>query len=75
MDVANPFPIPKFREHTQANLDNCKLAYDDIKYMVRVLATMLCTYVQWASQSHGEIVATSLVQHYPFLKEHVSFFV
>lgn len=71
-DLPNPFPIPKFRQHTQTNLDNGRLADDDRKYMVRVLATMLCAFVQRPSMRECEIVAQSLVQQYPFLKEHVS---
>lgn len=70
--VPNPFPIPIFRAHTQQNLDAKKLADDDRKYIVRVLATMLCTYVPRPSMKHCEIVAKSLVLKYAFLKEYVS---
>lgn len=68
----NPFPIPMFRVDTQANLKDKKLGDDDRKYIVRVLATVLCTYVQRPSMRDCEIVAKSLVAKYSFLKEHVS---
>ena len=69
----NPFPIPMFRVDTEANLKDKKLGDDDRKYIVRVLATVLCTYVQRPSMRDCEIVAKSLVAKYSFLKEHVSF--
>ena len=71
--VPDPFPIPVFRAHTQHSLDKKKLADDDRKYIVRVLATMLCTYIPRPAKKHCEIVAKSLVKKYEFLKEHVRF--
>ena len=70
--MPDPFPIPIFREATEANLSNKRVAHDDRKYIVRVLATMLCSYVQKPSMSHCKIVAQSFVQKYRFLKEAVS---
>ena len=49
-----------------------KLANDDRKYMCRVLATVLQTYVQRPSVAHCEVVAKALVRKFPFLKEYVS---
>ena len=69
----NPFPIPMFRVDTQKNLKDKKLGDDDRKYIIRVLATMLCTYVQRPSMRDCEIVAKSLVARFSFLKEHVSY--
>ena len=50
-----------------------KLGDDDQKYIVRVLTTVLCTYVRRPSMRDCEIVAKSLGQSISFLKEHVSF--
>ena len=61
-----------FRVDTEENLKDKKLGDDDRKYIVRVLATVLCTYVQRPSIRDCEIVAKSLVAKYAFLKEHVS---
>ena len=66
--IPNPFPSPMFRVDTQASLRE-KLGEYDRNYMVRVLATVLCTYVKGCQ---CEIVAKSLVAKYSFLKEHVS---
>ena len=44
--MPDPFLIPIFSEATAANLSNKRVARDDRKYIVRVLATMLCSYVQ-----------------------------
>ena len=71
--IPNPFPIPVFRDHTQSNLTMKRLADDDRKYIVRVLAIMLSTYTPRPSMKHCEIVAKSLVTKYGFLKEHVRF--
>lgn len=73
LQVPNPFPIPVFREITEKNIAKKRLAGDDRKYMVRVLATMLNTYVQKPTMKHCGIVAESLVMKYSFLKESVSF--
>lgn len=70
--VPDPFPIPKFRQHTQNNLEKSRLADDDRIYIVRVLGTMLCTYVQRPKMNECGVVAQSLLKQYPFLKEYVS---
>ncbi len=70
--VPNPFPIPSFRQSTEENFRNNIIADDDRKYVVRVLAIMLCTHVQRPSMSDCEIVARSLVAKHPFLKQYVS---
>lgn len=72
MQVPDPFPIPTFRDSTESNLAEGKVANDDRKYMVRVLATMLCTYVQKPRMNDCSIVAASLLRKYSFLKESVS---
>ena len=69
---ADPFPIPTFRERTEVNLSQRKLADDDRKYIVRVLITLLCTYVQRPTMKNCRAVAASLVLKYAFLKESVS---
>ena len=50
-----------------------KLADDDRKYIVRVLATILTSYIRRPSMRHCGIVADSLVAKHTFLKESVSF--
>lgn len=72
--MPNPFPISMFRGSTEDNLANKRLGEDDRKYMVRVLATMLCTYVQHPTMKNCAVVAESLLRKYSFLKESVSFF-
>ena len=64
--VPNPFPIPNFRDRTEENLANKKIADDDRKYMVRVLATMLCTFKQAPSRNDCGVVAESLVRKFSF---------
>lgn len=73
--MPQPFPIPVFRESTETNIRNKKLADDDRKYMVRVLATMLTTYVQRPSMNHCAIVASSLLAKFSFLRESVSVYI
>ncbi len=63
------FPIPRFRPNTQHNFDNNLLIDSDRKYVVQTLATMLMTYVQKPSLEHCDIVACTLVDKYPFLKD------
>ena len=70
--VCSPFPIPKFRQHTQNNLEKGVIGDDDRKYIVSVLGTVLLTHVQRASRRDCLIVAESLVRQYPFLKDPVS---
>ena len=70
--IPDPFPIPTFRERTEANLSQRKLADDDRKYMVRVLGTLLCTFVQRTTMKNCRTVAASLVRKQAFLKESVS---
>ena len=53
------------------NFKNKWLDDDDRKYVVRTLATMLCTYVQSPSTADCEVVAKSLVAVHPFLKQMV----
>lgn len=48
------------------------MADDDRKYIVRVLATMLCTHMQRPGMKHCAIVAESLLRKHNFLKESVS---
>ena len=72
MRIPTPFPIPRFRKHTQMKLDKKLLTSDDRKYMVSVLGTMLLTYVETASKNDCLIVAEALIRRYPFLKEPVS---
>ena len=67
----DPFPIPRFKADTEEQLQNCRFGDPDRRYIVRVLATMLCTYVQRPSSHDCEIVAKSLVCKHPFLKEYV----
>ena len=50
-NAPNPFPIPKFRQHSQSNLEKGILGDDDRKYMVSVLGTVLFTYVYTTSIS------------------------
>ena len=70
--LPDPFPIPIFRRGTEEALKNKKFDLDDRRYMVRVLATMLLTYVQHASMRDCEVVAKSLIRKYPFLGDFVS---
>ena len=69
--VPDPFPIPTFRKSTESNFHAKKLADDNRKYVVRTLATMLCTYVQRLSTADCELVARFLVATHPFLKQPV----
>ncbi|XP_065892420.1 uncharacterized protein [Dysidea avara] len=70
--VPDPFPIPRFRKATEESFNQKRVADDDRKYVVRTLATVLCTYVQNPSMKDCEVVAKSLVATYPFLKQHHS---
>ncbi|ORU95102.1 MAG: hypothetical protein A6F71_10580 [Cycloclasticus sp. symbiont of Poecilosclerida sp. M] len=63
-----------FRDSTEQNLGKKRLGEDDRKYIVRVLATMLCAYVQHPTMKNCAIVAESLLRKYSFLKESVSLF-
>lgn len=63
-----------FRKSTEKHLADKRMGEDDRKYMVRVLATMLSTYVQRPSMKDCSVVAESLVRKYSFLKESVSSF-
>ena len=67
------FPIPVFRPSTEDNLSKKRLADDDRKYIVRVLATILTTYTQRPRMKDCEIPAQALVRKYSFLKESVSY--
>lgn len=67
-----PFPIPMFKEEVEKSLSKKKPCNEDRKYMVRVLATVLLTYVQKPSMRHCEIVAKALLRKFPFLQEYVS---
>uniref|UniRef100_A0A1X7SLK8 Uncharacterized protein n=1 Tax=Amphimedon queenslandica TaxID=400682 RepID=A0A1X7SLK8_AMPQE len=71
--VPDPFPIPQFCDETQKNLDIGKFTEQDKNYMVRTLATMLCTFVTRPKTADCEIPAKALVAKYPFLKSVVSF--
>ena len=62
LQVPNPFPIPNFWDRTEENLEIKKIADDDRKYMIRVLATMLCTYKQAPSRNDFGVVPESLVR-------------
>lgn len=73
LQVPDPFPIPAFRETTEENLNQRQISDNDRKYMVRVLGTLLCTYIQRPTMKHCRTVAQSLVRKYAFLKEAVSY--
>lgn len=66
--IPNPFPIP---ESTENSLSIKRLTGGDRKYIVRVLATMLSTYMQKITTTHCANVANSLLRKYSFLKESV----
>ncbi|XP_065892856.1 uncharacterized protein [Dysidea avara] len=59
--VPDPFPIPRFRKATEESFNQKRVADDDLKYVVRTLATVLYTYVQNPSMKDCEVVAKSLV--------------
>ena len=61
-----------FKEEVETSLSHRKLCDDDRKYIVRVLATVLLTYIQKPSMRQCEVVAKALVRKFPFLKEYVS---
>ena len=69
----DPFPVPMFKQDVEESLAKKIFTDDDRKYICRVLATMLQTYVQRPSIKQCEIVAKALVREFPFLKEYVSF--
>lgn len=62
-----------FKQDVEDSLAEKKLTDDDHKYMCRVLATVLQTYVQRPSLKQCENVAKALIRKFPFLKEHVSY--
>lgn len=70
--ICSPFLIPKFRQHTQNNLEKGVIGDDDRKYIVSMLGTVLLSDVQRASRRDCLIVAESLVRQYPFFKDPVS---
>ena len=70
--LPDPFPIPMFKIDVEKSLCEKKLCADDRKYIVRVLATVLLTHVQRPSKRQCEVVAKSLLNKFPFLKEYVS---
>ena len=72
VQVPIDFPIPTFRPSTEESLEKERLADDDRKYIVRVLATVLTTYVQRPRMKDCEIVAKALLRKYSFLMESVS---
>lgn len=67
--LPRPFPIPKFRPNTEANMQKKVLTDTDRKYMVQTLATMLMTYIQRPSMHQCGVVAKALVDMYGFLKD------
>ena len=67
--LPKPFPIPKIRVNTEANLKEHVLKDTDRKHMVQTLATILMTYVQRPSLKQCGVVAKSLVDLYNFLKD------
>ncbi len=67
--LPKPFPIPKFRQKTETNLESKLLTDTDRRYIVQTLATMLMTYVQRPSLHQCGIVAQALVGKYPFIKD------
>ena len=69
--IPDPFPIPEFRDVTQSHLEKRTFDSSDRTYIVRVLATVLLTYVKRPSMKDCEKVAKSLLLKYAFLKEHV----
>lgn len=75
MQGANPFPIPKFLQYPQQNLEKHLMGDDDHKYIVTLLGPVLVTYVQRASWKDRLTVTESLVRQYPLLKDPVFFVV
>jgi hypothetical protein len=64
-----PFPIPTFRHSTEEFLSKKQLLDGDRKYMVQTVATVMMTYKQRPSLGDCALVASSLVQRYPFLAD------
>ena len=52
-------------------LEQKKYTTDDLKYMFRVLLTMMLTYVQKATMNDCANVCKELTRKYPFLGDHV----
>ena len=67
--LPKPFPIPKFRSRTDANLQNKVLTDTDRKHVIQTLATILMTHVQRPSLKQCGVVAKALVDTYHFLKD------
>ena len=61
-----------FRTSTEENLKNKRLGEDDRKYIVSVLATILCSFILNPSMKDCAVVAESLLRKFSFLKETVS---
>ena len=60
-EMPKPFPIPKFRQNMESNLQEKILTNTDRKSIVQTLATMLMTYTQRPSLQQCEIVAKALL--------------
>lgn len=58
--LPDPFPIPLFRKSTMDALEQKKYTTDDRKYMIRVLSTMMLTYVQRATMNDCACVCKAL---------------
>ena len=67
--LLKPFPIPKFRDGTEKNLEKELLIDTDRKYIVQTLATMLMVHVQRPTLSECGVVAKELIAKYGFLKD------
>ena len=61
-----------FCTSTEENLKNKRLGEDDRKYIVSVLATILCSFIPNPSMKDCAVVAESLLRKFSFLKESVS---
>ena len=61
-----------FRTSTEEILKNKRLGEDDRKYIVSVLATILCSFIPNPSMKDCAVVAESLLRKFSFLKETVS---
>ena len=57
-----------FRTSTEENLNNKRLGEDDRKYIVRVLATILCSFISNLSMKDCAVVTESLLRKLSFLK-------
>ena len=69
--LPDPFPIPLFQKSSMDALEQ-KYTTDDRKYMIRVVSTMMLTYVQRATMNDCACVCKPLTRKYPFLGDYLS---